>query len=185
MEWLAAFLGNPGRKYAHTRHNIGFLTGDIVARRLGVRFKKLRFGGVCAESGNVLLLKPQLYMNCSGQSVCAASAHYRLPPERVLAVYDDVSLPPGKLRVRKGGGSGGHNGVKDIITRMGSEGFPRVRIGIGAKPRPDIELIDWVLGVLTKEERAVLDTALPLAASAVLAVFADGVEAAMNTYNSC
>ena len=141
VEWLVVCLGNPGIQYSSTRHNVGFHAADALEERCGVRLNRLKFKALTGEvrlgGRRALVLKPQTMMNRSGQAVQQAAAFYKIPPERVLVIFDDISLPVGKLRVRPGGSAGGHNGVKDIIACLGSDGFPRVKIGVGEKPNPD------------------------------------------------
>lgn len=183
MDWIIAGLGNPGSQYDHTRHNVGFRVADILAARWGVKLKKLKFQSVTADAGGKLLMKPQLYMNRSGQAVRQAMDFYKLPPERVLIIYDDASLPPGKLRVRADGSDGGHNGIKDILYHLQSDRFPRVKIGVGAKPHPEMDLADWVLSAFPADERKVIEDAITRAADAAEAVIALGLEEAMNRFN--
>ena len=183
MDWLIAGLGNPGAQYENTRHNVGFLVADVLAQRWGIRLKKLKFQSVCGDAGGRLLIKPQMFMNRSGQAVRQAAEYYKLPPERVLIVFDDVSLPPGKLRVRADGSDGGHNGVKDVLYHLQSDQFPRVKIGVGAKPHADMDLADWVLSGFSPDERPTMRDAVPRAADAVEAVLTLGLEEAMNRFN--
>ena len=139
--WLVVGLGNPGLNYARTRHNVGFRAVDALAEKLGVKIDRARFRGLTAQASaggeKLLLLKPQTFMNDSGLSVMDAARFYKLPPERVLVLFDDISLPVGRLRIRADGSAGGHNGIKSIIGGLNSQSFPRVKIGVGAKPHPD------------------------------------------------
>lgn len=157
---LIVGLGNPGDKYFNTRHNAGFLNVDYVAERCGVRLDRSRFHALCAEaqigSHRVLLMKPQTMMNLSGTAVGEAAAFYKIAPENVIVISDDITQAPGKIRVRRKGSAGGHNGLKDIIARLGSENFPRIRLGVGEKPHPDYDLAAWVLSDFTKNEREAL-----------------------------
>ena len=186
-EWLVVGLGNPGDKYENTRHNVGFLTVDALAERLGIPVQKLRYRALTntAELGGqkVLLMKPVTYMNLSGEAVRQAAGFYKIPPERVLVISDDVSLPLGKLRIRTGGSAGGHNGLKNIIAQLGSERFPRVKIGVGEKPRPDYDMADWVLSKFTGEDKKAIDAAVLRAADAVECLLREGPERAMNRFN--
>lgn len=186
-EWIVCFLGNPGRKYENTRHNLGFLTADELERRHGLRITRLKYSALTCvgELGGVqaLFMKPQTYMNLSGDAVAPAAAFYRIEPAHILVVSDDVSLPPGKLRIRKKGSAGGHNGLKSVIARLGTEDFPRIKLGIGAPPHPDYELADWVLGTPSKDEQAAVNDMISRAADAVETVLRDGVDAAMNKYS--
>lgn len=185
--WLIVGLGNPGAEYAGTRHNTGFLALDILAEALGVSVGRSRFGaltGTASYRGNkLILLKPQTYMNASGMAVEPAAHFYKVPPERVLVIFDDISLPVGRIRVRKDGSAGGHNGLKSIIHALGSEDFPRVKVGVGAKPHPDYDLADWVLSVVAKDEQPAYQAALHNAAEAALAVIGEGVPAAAAKFN--
>ena len=186
-EWLVVGLGNPGDKYENTRHNVGFLTVDALAERLGIPVQKLRYRALTntAELGGqkVLLMKPVTYMNLSGEAVRQAAGFYKIPPERVLVISDDVSLPLGKLRIRTGGSAGGHNGLKNIIAQLGSDRFPRVKIGVGEKPRPDYDMADWVLSKFTGEDKKAIDAAVLRAADAVECLLREGPERAMNRFN--
>ncbi|MCL2030463.1 MAG: aminoacyl-tRNA hydrolase [Oscillospiraceae bacterium] len=183
MDWIIAGLGNPGDKYDETRHNAGFRVADVLAARWGVKLKKLKFQSLCADAGGKLLLKPQLFMNRSGQAVRQAADFYKLPPERVLIIYDDVSLPTGRLRVRADGSDGGHNGVRDILYHLQSDRFPRVKIGVGAKAHPEMDLADWVLSPFSPDERKRIADAVLRAADAAETVIALGPEEAMNRFN--
>ena len=186
-EWLIVGLGNPGDKYENTRHNVGFMTVDILAERLRIPVQKLKYKALTntAELGGqkVLLMKPVTYMNLSGEAVRQAADFYKIPPERVLVISDDVSLPVGKLRIRAGGSAGGHNGLKNIIAQLGSDRFPRVKIGVGEKPHPDYEMADWVLSKFTGEDKKAIDAAILRAADAVECLLKEGPDRAMNRFN--
>ena len=186
-EWLVVGLGNPGEKYENTRHNVGFLTVDQLADRANVPVQKLKHRALTntAEVGGVrvLLMKPVTYMNLSGEAVGEAARFYKIPPDHVLVISDDVSLPLGKLRIRKGGSAGGHNGLKSIIQHLGTDQFPRLRLGVGEKPRPDYDMADWVLGRLQGEDWKAMEAAVDRAADAVECVLSQGVDAAMNRFN--
>ena len=186
-QWLLVCLGNPGREYEETRHNIGFLTADALERREGVKINKLRYRALTGEfragGQRVLVLKPQTYMNLSGESVKLAGGFYKIPPDHVLVVSDDVALPLGKLRIRAGGSAGGHNGLKNIIAHLGTDQFPRIRVGVGAPEHPDHEVIDWVIGKFSPAEKKVVDEAVSRALDAVLCVIERGVNEAQNRYN--
>ena len=186
-QWLLVCLGNPGREYEETRHNIGFLTADALERREGVKINKLRYRALTGEfragGQRVLVLTPQTYMNLSGESVKLAGGFYKIPPDHVLVVSDDVALPLGKLRIRAGGSAGGHNGLKNIIAHLGTDQFPRVRVGVGAPAHPDHEMIDWVIGHFTPQERKTVDEAVGRAVDAALCVMQQGVQEAQNRYN--
>ncbi len=187
IQWLLVCLGNPGREYENTRHNIGFMAADELARREGVKFNKLKYRALTGEirvgGVRVLVLKPQTYMNLSGESVKLAGGFYRIPQDHVLVISDDVSLPLGKLRVRAGGSAGGHNGLKNIIAHLGTDQFPRVRVGVGAPEHPDYQMVDWVIGGFSPAERKIADEAVSRAVDAALCVIEKGVAAAQNAYN--
>ena len=186
-EYIIAGLGNPGEKYEYSRHNTGFLCLDVICNRCGVKPDRLKFGAVtaAAEVGGVpcLLMRPQTYMNNSGDAVREAAAFYKIPPERVIVIYDDISLPTGVLRIRLKGSAGGHNGVKSIIAQLGTDVFPRLKLGVGERKDPEEDLKDHVLGRLSKEELAVLRETMDRAASAVELIVQGKPEEAMNRYN--
>ena len=185
--WLGVFLGNPGPRYECTRHNAGFMAGEALAKKLGVNISRLRFKALTAEceinGERVLLMKPQTFMNLSGEAVGEAARFYKIPPEHVLVVSDEVSLPLGKLRVRQKGSAGGHNGLKSIIAALGGDGFPRVRIGVGAPPHPEYDMADWVLSVFRNQDLEDMQSAAQRAAEAVITYISDGPERAMNRFN--
>ena len=185
--WLIVGLGNPGKEYAHTRHNCGFRALDILAEKLSCRVDKGKFQGLygqCAWQGRkLLLLKPQTYMNLSGRSVLQLSAYFNIPPQRIIVLFDDISLEPGRLRLRADGSAGGHNGIKSIISELGSQDFPRVKIGVGGKPHPDADLADWVLSGFSAQEEKALSSALDRAADAALCIIEKGVPEASNRFN--
>ena len=185
--WLVVFLGNPGPKYDCTRHNAGFMAGDAMEKRLGVRINKARFKALTAEAAiggeKVLLMKPQTFMNLSGEAVAQAVRFYKIPSEHVLVVSDEVSLPLGKLRVRQKGSAGGHNGLKSIIACLGTDAFPRIRIGVGAPPHPDFDMADWVLSVFRNQDLVDMRDAADRAAEAAICYITDGPERAMNRFN--
>lgn len=186
-DWMLVGLGNPGAQYARTRHNMGFLALDALEKKLGAGKEKSRFQALCttAVSGGqkLLLVRPQTFMNASGLAVRQAADYYKIPPERIIVLFDDISLPVGKIRVRASGSAGGHNGIKSIISSLGTDQFPRVKIGVGAKPDPDYELADWVLGNIPKGDLPTLQTALEHAADAALCLIADGAAAAASKFN--
>ena len=185
--WLIVGLGNPGREYEKTRHNTGFRALDLLSEKLDVKVDKLKFQGLYAQVGyggrKVFLLKPQTYMNLSGRSVLQLSAYFGIPPQRIIVLFDDISLEPGRLRVRADGSAGGHNGIKSIIQELGSQDFPRVKIGVGAKPHPDFDLADWVLSAFTASEEKALAVSLENGANAALTILDAGVPQAANAYN--
>lgn len=186
-DYLVVGLGNPGSKYWNTRHNVGYAALDALASSLGVQVDRVKFQGLTAqatlEGHKLILLKPTTYMNLSGQSVQAAAKFYKIPPERIVILSDDISLEPGRLRVRKGGSAGGHNGLKSIIASLGSQDFPRVKIGVGAKPHPDYDLADWVLGVFPLDQRKAMEETYARAAEAAKVLILQGPEAAANRFN--
>ena len=187
-EFLVVGLGNPDKKYAFTRHNSGFLCVDMLAEKYGFAVKKLKFKSLLgdAEIGGhrCLVLKPQTYMNLSGEAVRDAAQFYKIPPERIVVLFDDISLDVGKIRIRRKGTDGGHNGIKNIIYHLNSDRFPRIKIGVGKKPHPDYDLADWVLSEFKKDEEAPLKTALENACSAVELLLDGEIDKAMNLYNS-
>ncbi len=184
--WLIVGLGNPGREYEKTRHNAGFRALDILAEKLGCKVDKAKFQGLYGQVNykgrKLLLLKPQTFMNLSGRSVLQLSAFFHVPPQNIIVMFDDISLVPGALRIRKDGSAGGHNGIKSIIAELGSQDFPRVKIGVGAKPHPDFDLADWVLSAFSAQEEKALVPALDRAADAALAIVELGVPEASNRY---
>ena len=184
--WLIVGLGNPGREYEKTRHNAGFRAMDILAQKLGCKVDKAKFQGLYGQVNykgrKLLLLKPQTFMNLSGRSVLQLSAFFHVPPQNIIVLFDDISLEPGRLRLRKDGSAGGHNGIKSIIAELGSQDFPRVKIGVGAKPHPDYDLADWVLSAFSAPEEKALGPALERAADAALAIVELGVPEASNRY---
>ena len=185
--WLIVGLGNPGKDYARTRHNCGFRVVDILAEKLRCKVDKAKFQGLygqCTYQGKkLLLLKPQTYMNLSGKSVLQLSAYFHVPPQRIIVIFDDISLEPGRLRVRPDGSAGGHNGIKSIIQELGSQDFPRVKVGVGAKPNPAYDLADWVLSTFSASEEKALGPALERAADAALCIMEKGVPETANRYN--
>lgn len=184
--YLIAGLGNPGREYETTRHNAGFMTIDRLADKIGCDVTARKFLGFTGSGmlggEKVILLKPQTYMNNSGESIRAASDFYKLDPDHIIVIYDDISLDVGSVRIRAKGSAGGHNGMKSIISHLGTEGYPRVRVGIGEKPSR-MDLADYVLSHFTKAELEVLQDAVRDAADAVEILIRDGVQTAMNKYN--
>ena len=187
VEWLLVGLGNPGDKYDNTRHNVGFAAIDQLAEELRVPVQKLKYRALTqtVELGGakVLLMKPITYMNLSGEAVGEAARFFKIPADHVLVLSDDVSLPVGKLRIRKGGSAGGHNGLKSIIQHLGTDQFPRVKIGVGEKPHPDYDMADWVLGKFVGPDKTAIDEATLRAAQAVECYLKDGPQQAMNQFN--
>ena len=188
IQWLAVFLGNPGPKYAGTRHNAGFLAADALAKDKGLSVTRLRFRALTGkwelpDGDAVLVMKPQTYMNDSGEAVGQAARFYKVPADHVIVAADDISLPLGQLRVRTKGSAGGHNGLKSIISHLGTDQFPRVKIGVGAPPDRGQEQIDWVLGVPRNQDWETFSDACARAAAAVELYIARGPEKAMEKYN--
>ena len=187
VEWLLVCLGNPGDQYENTRHNVGFQVADEIAARKDVPVQRLKFRALTntVELGGakVLLMKPVTYMNLSGEAVRPAADFYKIPPERVLVISDDVSLPVGRLRIRKNGSAGGHNGLKNIILQLGGDGFPRVKVGVGGKPHPDYDMADWVLSKFTGEDAKAMDQAVKRCADAVECLLREGADRAMSRFN--
>ena len=185
--WLVVFLGNPGVKYAGTRHNAGFMAADAMEKRTGVRINKLRFKALTAQcvigGESVLLMKPQTYMNLSGEAVAQAARFYKIPSAHVIVVSDEMALPVGKLRIRTKGSAGGHNGLKNIIALLGTEEFPRIRLGVGAPPHPDYDMADWVLGRFQGRDAEDMDAACARAWEAAECVLTQGTEKAMSRFN--
>ena len=187
VSWLLVCLGNPGKQYENTRHNIGFLAADALEKRYDVKINKLRYRALSGEvkigDQRVLVIKPQTYMNLSGEAVKLAGGFYKIPPDHVLVISDDVSLPLGKLRIRAGGSAGGHNGLKNIIAHLGTDQFPRIKVGVGAPAHPDHEMVDWVIGSFTPQERKTVDEAIAKVLDAVECLIEKGVSEAQNRYN--
>lgn len=187
ISWLVVFLGNPGTKYEMTRHNAGFMAGDAMAKAQGAAINRSRFKaltGTCDIGGEtVMLMKPQTFMNLSGEAVAQAVSFYKLAPDHVIVVSDEVALPIGKLRIRTKGSAGGHNGLKNIIELLGTDQFPRIRIGVGAAPHPDYDMADWVLSIFKGKDAEDILAAAARAAEAVECYITKGADRAMNLYN--
>ena len=186
--YIIAGLGNPGRQYEHTRHNTGFDAIDCLADRYRISFDMKKFKGLCGmgiiEGRKVLLLKPQTYMNLSGESIREACTFYKIDPEEELIVlYDDISLPPGQLRIRKKGSAGGHNGIKNIIAQLGTQVFKRIKIGVGEKPS-EYDLVDYVLGHFSREDRGTMEDAFRDAAEAAARLLYEEPDVVMNQFNT-
>lgn len=186
-EWIVAFLGNPGLKYNGTRHNAGFMAADAMEKKLGVSINKMRFKAltqtVDISGKKVLLMKPQTFMNLSGDAIVQAANFYKVPPERVIVVSDETALPIGRLRIRRGGSAGGHNGLKSVIARLGTDQFPRIRLGVGDKPHPDYDMADWVLSAFKGQDAADMELVAKKAADAVECYITEGADRAMNRFN--
>ena len=185
--WMLVCLGNPGDQYENTRHNVGFMVADQLGERYRLPIQKLKFKAltnVFTISGEkVLVMKPVTYMNLSGEAVGEAARFYKIPADHVLVISDDVSLPIGKLRIRKGGSAGGHNGLKNIIQHLGTDQFPRVKVGVGEKPHPDYDMADWVLSKFVGEDLKTITAAIEKAGKAVECLIAEGPDKAMNKFN--
>ena len=187
IDWLVVGLGNPDKKYVGTRHNAGFAALEALAEKLSVRVDRVKYRSFCGEctigDSRVLLMMPQTYMNNSGEAVREAMHFYKLPPERVLVMFDDISLAPGTIRVRRNGSAGGQKGMASIISLCGSDQFPRVKVGVGAKPHPDYDLAAWVLSKFTKEEAPLVADAARRAADAACMIVSGDIDGAMNKYS--
>ena len=187
-DWLVVGLGNPGLQYENTRHNVGFMSAELLMKANDGVFNKHKFEGEYGEceigKNRVLVLKPQTYMNNSGRSVMAVCAFFKIPVDRIIVISDDVSLDVGKLRIRRKGSHGGHNGLRDIFELLGTDDIMRIKIGVGKKPHPDYNLADWVLGKFPKEEAENLEKALKNTVLAIKEIMGRGVDSAMNKYNS-
>ncbi len=187
-EFIVVGLGNPDRKYTLTRHNSGFLCVDVLSQKLNFRIDKLKFkslmGDVTINGHRCIVMKPQTYMNNSGEAVRECANFYKIPPENIIVIYDDISLDVGKLRIRRKGTDGGHNGIKSIIYHLNSDQFPRIKVGCGKKPHPDYDLADWVLSEFKKDEQKALEPALENACKAIELLLDNNIDKAMNLYNS-
>ena len=187
-EYLIVGLGNPGTKYETTRHNAGFLCVTKIEDEFGFKVKKLKFHSLIGDTkiGNhkVLVMKPQTMMNNSGIAVKECADFYKIPPENIIVIFDDISLEPGKLRIKRKGSAGGHNGIKSIIAHLGTECFPRIKLGVGAKPHPDYDLADWVLANIPKKDIPAMRDAIDCACEALPLIINGDMEGAMSKYNS-
>lgn len=187
ISYIICGLGNPGTKYESTRHNCGFMAADTICEEKSVEAKKLKFKSLTTEvtlgGTRCLIMKPTTFMNKSGEAVAEAMNFYKLPPEKLLVIFDDVSLDVGKMRIRQKGSDGGHNGIKSIILNINSDAFPRIKIGVGKKPRPDYDLADWVLSHFTKDEGALLEAVFKNAAEAAEMIANGKISEAMNKFN--
>lgn len=187
-EYMIVGLGNPGKKYEVTKHNAGFLCIDLLAQSLGVKIDRLKFKALISDvkinGKRCLLMKPQTFMNLSGEAVRDAAAFFKIPPEKIIVIFDDINLEPGRLRIRRKGSDGGHNGIKSIIYQLQSDAFPRIKLGIGAKPNPEFDLADWVLTPFTKEQLTRLREAADNACEAVKLMVDGKTDEAMGRFNS-
>lgn len=181
-------LGNPGDKYKNTRHNMGFLSLDYISKKENVNINRSKFNALVGEctigEKRTLVMLPQTFMNNSGQAVSLAASFYKIPVQNITVVYDDISLEVGKMRIRKKGSDGGHNGIKSIIEHLSSQDFPRIKVGIGAKPHKDMDLADWVLSNFTQEDTKLIEKIYPNIHSAVQLINQGKIEEAMNKFNS-
>lgn len=187
VSWLVVFLGNPGDKYDNTRHNAGFRAADVLEKKTGERLKKIKYQSLLADlelgGQRILAMKPQTYMNLSGEAVAEAARFYKIPADHILVVCDDISLKPGVIRLRKKGSAGGHNGLKSIIQQLGTDQFPRIKMGVGAKPHPDYDLAAWVLGKFPAEDAKLMDDAAVRAVNAAEMILKDGFDKAQNQFS--
>jgi len=187
VSWIVAFLGNPGLRYENTRHNVGFVVADLIADKMQVKVNRSKWSALTATVkigyDPILLLKPQTYMNLSGNSVKQAMNFYRMPLEKVIVVSDDVSLPVGKLRIRRSGSSGGHNGIRDIISKCGGDTFPRIRIGVGSPPVEDFDMADWVLSKISEAEQEAINASALNAVAALETIIEESIDRAMTEFN--
>jgi len=187
-DWLIVGLGNPGKKYEFTRHNAGFLCLDVFAEAKNVKIDRLKFKALIGEcrigEKRCLLMKPQTFMNLSGEAVREAVQFYKIAPERLLVLFDDINLDPGRMRIRRKGTDGGHNGIKNIIYHLGADTFPRIKIGVGAKPHPDYDLADWVTSPFSKDDLAALRKTADSCCKAIELIVAGDIDGAMSAYNS-
>ena len=187
-DWLVVGLGNPGLQYEKTRHNVGFMAADLFAESEKFDFGKNKMDAVLGECKikdlRILVIKPQTYMNNSGKAVTKIASFYKIPTDRIIVMHDDISLPVGKIRMRRKGSDGGQRGMRDIIELLGTDNIPRIKIGVGAKPHPDYDLKDWVLGKFPDSDKENLETALKNSVLALKEIFARGIDSAMNKYNS-
>lgn len=183
IEFLIAGLGNPGKEYERTRHNVGFVAIDAIANSLGAKIDRAKYRALITEVNlggkRGLLMKPQTFMNLSGAAIAEAASFYKIPPERVLVLVDDISLAPGQMRIRRKGSAGGHNGLKSIIAELGSQEFARIKLGVGQKPSPDYDLVNWVLGKLPEEENKAFLSILPDVTAAATLIVKGEIETAM------
>lgn len=188
FDYMIVGLGNPGRQYETTRHNAGFICLDLLSEKHGIKITKLKFKSLMGDGRingrRCLLLKPQTFMNLSGEAVRDAAEFYKIPPERIIVICDDISLDPGKIRIRRKGSAGGQNGMKNIIYHLNSDNFPRIKVGIGAKPNPNYDLADWVLSHFTKDEAKLIKEAAEKAVGSVEYMVEDKIDKAMSEYNS-
>lgn len=187
-DWLVVGLGNPGAKYENTRHNVGFMTADLFMKENGGEFNKSKMQGVFGEckigNSRILTVKPQTFMNNSGVCVSRIAKFYKIPNERIIVIFDDISLDVGNLRIRRKGSHGGHNGMRSIVGHLGNDNIPRIKVGVGAKPHPDYDLADWVLSKFPKSDTENLNKSLENASLAIKEIISHDIDSAMNKFNS-
>lgn len=187
-DWLVVGLGNPGAKYENTRHNVGFMTADLFMKENGGEFNKSKMQGIFGEckigNNRILTVKPQTFMNNSGVAVSAIAKFYKIPNDRIIIIFDDISLDVGNLRIRRKGSHGGHNGMRSIVEHLGNDNIARIKIGVGAKPHPDYDLADWVLSKFPKSDTENLNKSLENASKAIEEIITCGIDSAQNLYNS-
>lgn len=188
ISYLVAGLGNPGDKYFHTRHNAGFLALDYISQKANVKIDRSKFKALIGEANiankRILLMKPQTFMNNSGEAVSEAARFYKIEPENIIVIFDDISLDVGRMRVRRDGSAGGHNGIKSIIEHIGSDKFPRIKIGVGQKPHPDYDLADWVLSEFGKEDKEKLFNMFGYTHEGLVKILSGDIDGAMQICNS-
>lgn len=187
-DYMIVGLGNPGKQYEITRHNVGFITVDMMSEKYSFKINKLKFKSLMGEvriaGKRCLVLKPQTFMNLSGEAVRDAAQFYKIPPENIIVIFDDISLDPGKLRIRRKGSHGGHNGMKNIIYHLNNDNIPRIKMGVGAKPNPEYDLADWVLSRFSKKEADEIKKAAENAIDAVEIMVKGNIDKAMSDFNS-
>lgn len=188
IEYIIVGLGNPGKEYENTRHNAGYLTIEKLCDKYNFKADRLKYKSLCGDaviSGKrCLVMKPSTYMNNSGQAVVEAMTFYKIPAENIIVIYDDISIDPSQLRIRRKGSDGGHNGIKNIIYLTGKDTFPRIKIGVGKKPHPKYDLADWVLSTFKKDEQPLMDEAFDKAVQAIEMIVNGNIDKAMNNFNS-
>jgi len=187
VEYIIVGLGNPGPKYERTRHNLGFRTVELLMSKYAEGTDKAKYDALIREGNvagkRVLFMRPQTFMNLSGKAVAAAAKFYKIPTERIIVIFDDISFDVGTIRVKRNGSAGGHNGIKSLIEYLGTNEFPRVKVGAGKKPRPEYDMADWVLSKFSSDEEKKLESVFPKAADAAVAIIGQGIDPAMNLYN--
>lgn len=188
IKFLVVGLGNPGKQYENTRHNAGFMTIDYIAKKFSTTINRIKFNSLVSEvevnNKRIMLMKPQTFMNLSGKAVQEAASFYKIPPENIIVIYDDISLDPGNIRIRRKGSAGGHNGIKSIIECIGSEKFPRIKVGVGKKPSSSWDLADWVLSSFSESDKDLIVSSFDKSYNSMLLMLEDKSEEAMNKYNS-